>query len=98
MLKRKKLKLNTSRNLQDEMEDFDIGAKKNKASRNRETNLISFMFIALFLFMCVYIVNFSLFKAGNIVNNPYNKLIDLMEAKVERGRILSADGQVWLRQ
>lgn len=94
MLKRKKLKLNTSRNLQDEMEDFDIGARKNKASRNRETNLISFMFIALFLFMCVYIVNFSLFKAGNIVNNPYNKLIDLMEAKVERGRILSADGQV----
>ena len=72
----------------------DIVDKKKQGLRNRETNVISFIFVALFLMMASYLVYFNVFEASTIVNNPYNKRIDNLENKVVRGNILAADGQI----
>lgn len=72
----------------------DIVDKKKQGLRNRETNVISFIFVALFLMMAGYLVYFNIFEASTIVNNPYNKRIDNLENKVVRGNILAADGQI----
>ena len=72
----------------------DIVDKKKQGLRNRETNVISFIFVALFLMMASYLVYFNVFEASRIVNNPYNKRIDNLENKVVRGNILAADGQI----
>ena len=50
----------------------DIVDKKKQGLRNRETNVISFIFVALFLMMASYLVYFNVFEASTIVNNPYN--------------------------
>ena len=48
----------------------DIVDKKKQGLRNRETNVISFIFVALFLMMASYLVYFNVFEASTIVNNP----------------------------
>ena len=50
----------------------DIVDKKKQGLRNRETNVISFIFVALFLMMASYLVYFNVFEASTVVNNPYN--------------------------
>ena len=60
----------------------DIVDKKKQGLRNRETNVISFIFVALFLMMASYLVYFNVFEASTIVNNPYNKRIDNLENKI----------------
>ncbi len=74
--------------------ESDILENKKKGLRNRETNVISFIFVALFLLMSGYLVYFNVFKASSIIDNPYNKRIDNLENKVVRGNILAADGQI----
>jgi peptidoglycan glycosyltransferase len=59
--------------------------KKKKGLRNRETNIISFVFIGLFGLMMGYLVYFNVVEAPAIVNSPYNKRIDNQETKVTRG-------------
>lgn len=72
----------------------DIYENKRKGLRNHETNVISFLFVGLFLTMAVYLVYFNVAVAPNIVNNPYNKMIDTQQDKVVRGDILASDGTV----
>jgi cell division protein FtsI/penicillin-binding protein 2 len=68
--------------------------KKDAALRNRETNIISFVFAGLFMLMMGYLIYFNVAVAPNVINNPYNKRIDNQETKVVRGDILAADGSV----
>lgn len=70
----------------------DIVAGKKKGLRNRETNIISFTFIALFGIMMVYLIYFNAFKAEDVINNQYNKRIDNQASKVIRGDIETSDG------
>ena len=74
--------------------NHDIYEKRRKSLRNHETNLISFIFIGLFLTMAVYQVYFNVAVAPKIINNPYNKMIDTQQDKVVRGNILASDGMV----
>lgn len=72
-----------------------MGKKKiNKTDKNKETNRISYAFMLVFGIMIVYIVVFNAFLAKNILNNPYNSLIDSHVDDVIRGDILANDGTV----
>lgn len=72
----------------------DIYENRRKSLRNHETNVISFLFIGLFLTMAIYLVYFNVAVAPKIINNPYNKMIDTQQDKVVRGNILACDGTV----
>lgn len=74
--------------------ESDILMSHKKGLRNRETNVISFIFIGLFLMMAAYLVYFTVFKADTVVNNAYNKRIDVLSEKVVRGSILASDGTI----
>jgi len=65
-----------------------------KGKRNKETNIISYVFIVIFVSMIGYLVVFNTFLAKKILNNPYNGLVDTQEKNVIRGDILAADGTV----
>ena len=72
----------------------DIVDNEKKNLRNKETNIIAFFFVGLFLATIVYLCIFNVKDAGTIVNNPYNKRVDNQESKVVRGDILADDGYV----
>ena len=74
--------------------ESDILWNKKKGLRNYETNVISFLFMALFLAMAFYLVYFTVYKSNSVVNNSYNKRIDTLSSKVVRGCILASDGTV----
>lgn len=74
--------------------NHDIYENRRKNLRNHETNVISFLFIGLFLTMAIYLVYFNVAVAPKIINNPYNKMIDTQQDKVVRGNILACDGTV----
>ena len=74
--------------------ESDILWNKKKGLRNYETNVISFLFMALFLAMAFYLVYFTVYKSDSVVNNSYNKRIDILSGKVVRGCILTSDGIV----
>ncbi len=59
-----------------------------------ETNIISFVFVGLFALMMGYLTYFNIAEAGDVVKNPYNKMIDSQADKVIRGNILASDGSV----
>ena len=50
----------------------DILERRNKELRNRETNIISFVFAGLFMLMIGYLVYFNYKLAPDIINSPYN--------------------------
>ena len=84
--------LNRRRKKQNIQSDIVDNEKKNL--RNKETNIIAFFFVGLFLATIVYLCIFNVKDAGTIVNNPYNKRVDNQESKVVRGDILADDGDV----
>ncbi len=65
-----------------------------KRVSNKETNIISFIFVGLFLILAGYMVYFNVNDAQTVINNPYNKRIDNLTNKVVRGDITAADGTV----
>lgn len=71
--------------------DGDMYEKK---VRNKETNIISFIFVGLFLLLASYMVYFNVYEAKAVINNSYNKRIDNLSTKVVRGNITATDGTV----
>lgn len=63
-----------------------------KKVRNKQTNIISFIFVGLFLLLGGYLIYFNLLIGPNVINNSYNKRIDNLSTKVVRGKILANDG------
>ena len=61
--------------------------------RNKEFQVIAYLFLGLFLAMIAYFVYFQVYKSESFINSPYNSLQDLFSERVVRGDILSADGQ-----
>lgn len=61
---------------------------------NREIGFITYIFLALFLVMLVYLGYFTQARSKNIINNTYNKRQALLESRIIRGDILSRDGDV----
>ena len=82
------------RNIRRKEKETDIVEGSKKGLRNRETNIISFVFIGLFAIMIVYLCVFNIKDAKDVINNPYNKRIDNQADKVVRGDIYASDGTV----
>lgn len=72
------------------------GQKKKGSMRrgNREIMLITYIFVAVFIGLIVYLFCYTQFRSGTLINNPYNKRTDLFAKKVVRGDILSREGDV----
>ena len=81
-----------------EKKQKEVQSKKTKSdkkkSRNRETNIISYVFMTIFGVIIVYLVVFNAFLSKNILNNSYNTLVDTQEDDVVRGDILARDGTI----
>ncbi len=56
--------------------------------------VLTYVLVGGFAAMTVYLGYFQLFTAPEIMNNAYNKRIDIYANYVSRGKILSADGEV----
>lgn len=65
-----------------------------RKSRNRETAVVTYFFLILFVGMIAYFIYFQIFKSEEFINSPYNSLQDLFAESVVRGDIVSADGKV----
>lgn len=61
---------------------------------NREIGFITYMFLAIFLAMLVYLGYFTQVSSKNIINNTYNKRQTLLESRLIRGDIISSEGNV----
>lgn len=68
--------------------------KKKKKTLNRETAVVTYLFLALFLAMMGYFVYFQEVVSESFINSPYNRLQDLFAEHVVRGDIVSSDGIV----
>lgn len=90
--KQKTTKQSQRVNKKNKKNETDIVEGSKKGLRNRETNIISFVFIGLFAIMIVYLCIFNIKDAKTVINNPYNKRVDNQVDKVVRGDIYSADG------
>ncbi|MBO4396149.1 MAG: penicillin-binding protein 2 [Eubacterium sp.] len=70
----------------------------NKQGSNRRTNkemaVVTYIFIALFMFLSVYVLYFVIHDSDRVLNNPANKRSEIWAKHVTRGEILSADGKV----
>ncbi len=61
---------------------------------NREIGIITYIFLALFIGMLVYLGYFTQVKSKTVINNPYNKRQALLESRLIRGDILSSEGNI----
>lgn len=74
--------------------------KKSKTKRrrlaggNREILMITYLFVALFIAIIVYLAWFILFRSNDVINHSYNQRQDLYAKHVVRGDILSREGDV----
>lgn len=71
-------------------------AEKKKV-KNREAMAVVYTFMIFFLSLIVYLVYYNANVKENVVNNTYNKRIEVMEQENIRGDILAADGTVLAR-
>lgn len=63
--------------------------------RNRETNIISYVFVVIFFIMIVYLGYFSVVVAPSIEDSIYNQRIEREPTiEVRRGSIYASDGSV----
>lgn len=68
--------------------------KAKKEVKNREAMIVVYAFILLFFSMIGYLIYFNATVKETVVNNTYNKRIEVMEAETVRGSILANDGTV----
>src|SRR5699024_3871787 len=76
-----------------EMDQQDKKPKKRR-KRNREFMRVTWIFIAMFLALCTYLIYFNIFKAEEINTNSYNTKQNDRKSDIQRGQILSADGEI----
>ncbi len=72
----------------------DVLYDNEDAYNNREMNVVSVLFVLIFVVMIAYLIYFKVAVAPDIIDNPYNKRVDNQEQKVVRGDILASDGTV----
>lgn len=64
---------------------------------NRSIFNIIYIFLGLILLMLGYYAYFLIAKGNEVINSPYNKREQVLEQRIIRGEILSADGTVLAR-
>ncbi len=68
--------------------------KKKKKSKDKSILAVTYMVLAVFAALMAYLLYYVLVLAPDVINNPYNKRQSVLEKRIERGSILSADGSV----
>ena len=54
----------------------------------------TYIFLAVFLGLIGYMIYFQVVKADDVINSSYNKRQSILAEKIERGSIISADGNI----
>ncbi|MBR4574661.1 MAG: penicillin-binding protein 2 [Lachnospiraceae bacterium] len=67
---------------------------RQKIKSNREISLITYVFLALFVALLIYLGYFTQVTSRTVINNTYNKRQALLESRIVRGDILSREGNV----
>ncbi len=65
-----------------------------KKNQNKEFNIVTYIFLVIFMAMIGYFVYFLAFESDDFINNEYNGLQTLFEEDVVRGEIITSDGYV----
>ncbi|MGN0514970.1 MAG: penicillin-binding transpeptidase domain-containing protein, partial [Lachnospiraceae bacterium] len=65
-----------------------------KKVKNRESMAVVYIFMLLFFSLIGYLIYYNATVKENVVNNTYNKRIEVMEKETIRGSILASDGTV----
>lgn len=68
-----------------------------KKGKNREVMGVVYTFMLLFFSLIGYLVYYNATVKENVVNNTYNKRIEVMEKETIRGSILASDGTILAR-
>ncbi len=68
--------------------------KKKKRGFNAEIMRITIIFFVMFLSLGVFLTVFNVFRAEDVINNPYNKRQETFSEKVIRGNIYASDNSV----
>lgn len=68
--------------------------KKSSPGRraNKEMAVVTYIFIAIFMLLSIYIMVFVIRDSDQVLNNPANKRSEIWAKHVTRGSILSSDG------
>ena len=65
-----------------------------KSDPNSKVLAVTYVCVALFLALAVYMGYFLQVKSEDVINNPYNARLDSFSDRIVRGSILAADGTV----
>lgn len=76
------------------MKKADRRSAKKKREKNKEFARVTYVFVALFLVLMVYIGYFNMVKSKDIISSAYNPRLDSMAERVVRGKILDRNGEV----
>ena len=77
---------------------FKSKIRDDNEKTNNEILFITYIFAAVFVALICYIIYFTAFKSDGVINNAYNiKRGEILEERMVRGTILSADGRVLAR-
>lgn len=66
----------------------------NSKKLNKDILLVTYIFMGLFLLLAVYFFYLVGYSGRELINNPYNKLQNLLSNSVVRGNIYSSDGEL----
>ena len=66
--------------------------RKTRHTLNVETQVITYVFLALFLALVAYFIYFMAFKSEDFINNPANPRVKGFEKHVDRGEIKASNG------
>ena len=61
---------------------------------NRQVLFLTYLVVAVFLGLSIYLVLFIVMDSEKVINNPYNKRQEVMAKRIQHGKILSSDGKV----
>ena len=68
--------------------------KEDEEKINQEYNVITYIFLAIFVGMIAYLAFFLTFESEEFINNEYNGLQAVLEDDVVKGDIITSDGYV----
>lgn len=66
----------------------------NSKKLNKDILIVTYIFMGLFLILAVYFFYLVGYSSRDLINNPYNKLQNLLSESVVRGDIYSSDGEL----
>lgn len=92
----KNIKSNDESETRKRTKSRDSGKTKKKKAKNRESMAVVYTFMLLFFGLIGYLVYYNATIKENVVNNTYNKRIEVLEKETIRGSILANDGSTIL--